>query len=128
MQLKPFSAVALSKALATCDGDLAILVLLHSYEALVLEDLRGGSSVLSAASGVDKFSQFYAYLRDPPAEGGARGAGRDAEPAPRGVLREQAYDVWHGFVLSMFAALPNVALVRCRPAFPSVFRSGFAKH
>jgi hypothetical protein len=101
MRLQPRSALALSKALATCNGDLVLLVLLHSYEELALDDLRcDASSVGGLAEGPDQFAPFYAFLKDPP--GGLR----------RGLVPEQAYDMWHSFVHGMVVPLPNVAMVR----------------
>ena len=117
MRLQPRSPLALSKALATCDGDLVLHVLLHSYEELALEGLRsgeGGSTSgrvgtnvaaggrRSSDGGAQRFAPFYAYLRD----GGGKGG------APRGLVRDQAYDAWHKFVHSMVVPLPNAALVR----------------
>eukprot|EP00892_Ulva_mutabilis_P002588 jgi/Ulvmu1/1232/UM109_0030.1 len=83
MQLHPFSALALSKALHTCASTLALLVLLDSF----------GDGTDAAQS-----RQFYEYVRDP-----------EGAP-PRGVLPGQAADLWQSFVLSLVMPLPNVSL------------------
>ena len=85
MQLHAFSGLALSKALHTCDDTLALLVLLDSF----------GDGTDAAQS-----RQFYEYIRDPD------------PPAPRGVLPNQAADIWQSFVLSLVLPMPNVTLVR----------------
>ena len=109
MRLQPHSARALSKALATCSADLTLLVLLHSYEHIVREELRMDASSVGGAStrgGYEDdeahFAPFYAFLRDV-AAGGARG-----------LLAEQADGVWHAFVQGMAAPLPHAGRVRTR--------------
>lgn len=90
MQLHAFSTLALSKALHTCAAGLTLLVLLDSF--------RDASDEAQAR-------EFYAFLRDP-----------DGAP-PRGVLPDQAADIWQSFVLALVLPLPNVTLVRpsCLP-------------
>lgn len=84
MQLHAFSGLALSKALHTCSAGLAMLVLLDSF--------RDGTDATQAR-------QFYDYARDP-----------DTVP-PRGLLPDQAADLWQSFVVSLVLPLPNVTLV-----------------
>lgn len=106
MRLQQRSPLALAKALATCQSDLTLHVLLHSYEELALESLRSGGGGggaaerrVSQAQDEGRFAPFYTYLKDSP-EG------------PRGIVPDQAYDIWHAFVHSMVLPLPNVKLVR----------------
>ena len=112
MRLQPRSPLALSKALATCSTDLALHVLLHSFEELAHEGLRLDAASdapppvrrleRQASRDAPRFGEFYGYLRDPAA--GSEG--------PRGVVPQQAYGLWNAFVHSMAAPLPDAHAVR----------------
>jgi hypothetical protein len=85
MRLQACSEVALSKALRTCDGDLVLLALLHSFDDCYASE---------------RSRHFYEFLRD-----------SDGSEI-KGMLREQAGDTWHHFVISLVVPFPNIALVR----------------
>lgn len=94
---QPFNALALDKALGTCDEDLVLLVLLDSFE-------HTGDSESSR--------HFYKFMEDEGKEGR-----RDKDGRLRGRLPDQTSDTFLSFVLPIFTSFLNVGLVR-RIAFP----------
>ena len=92
---QPFNDLALDKALGTCDEDLVLLVLLHSFE-------HTGEAESSR--------RFYKFLEDEGKEGR-----REKDGRRRGRLPDQTGDTFLSFVLPIFTPFLNVGLVRSAP-------------
>jgi hypothetical protein len=89
---QPFNELALEKALGTCDEDLVLLVLLHSFEH---------------TGDTESSRHFYKFLEDEGKE-----IRRDKASRCRGMLPDQAADTFLSFVLPIFSPFLNVGLVR----------------
>jgi hypothetical protein len=101
--LQAHSTRALTKALATCNTDLVLYVLLHSYDVIIQDDTRlDVASVASTLGGPDVqelFVPFYRFVRAPAGETDVKG------------LRERSDGIWNSFVQAMIAPLPHVSEV-----------------
>jgi hypothetical protein len=102
IRLQAHSTRALSKALATCNTDLVLFVLLHSYEVILQEDIRievaSVASTLGGPDVQDLFVPLYRFVRAPAGNTDART-----------TLWERSDGIWNSFVQTMLAPLPHVA-------------------